>query len=249
MRYGICPLGVVSVRVDKQHESQQSSQLLYGEIFKVLDRQRHWSNIRMAHDGHEGWIENLQYHEISKEDYQLLSTQPAELAHDLVSYVSVKNHALMPIVMGSRVDSCTFLGHTFEELSKTPKKGLKGVVDSALHYLNAPYLHGGRTPFGIDAAGFVQMAYRINGFDLKRGVEAQSLQGQPLSFIEESEPGDLAFFDDREGIIDHVGIILPDNHLIHVHGKVRIDRIDHTGIFNSDTNRYTHSLRVIKKIV
>ncbi|AKA36024.1 NlpC/P60 family protein [Flagellimonas lutaonensis] len=248
MKYGICPLGVVSVRVDKQHEAPQSSQLLYGEIFKVLERHRHWSKIRMAHDAHEGWIENLQYHEISEDDHQLLTVQPEELTYDLVSHVSLKNHMLMPIVMGSRVDGCAFLGHVFEGHAKQSEKNLKGVVDSALHYLNAPFLHGGRTPFGIDAAGFVQMAYRTNGFDLKRDVEAQSLQGYPLSFIEESEPGDLAFFDNKDGVIDHVGIILPENHIIHVYGKVQIDRLDHTGIFNSETNRYTHSLRVIKKM-
>lgn len=248
MKYGICPLGIVSVRVDKHHEAPQSSQLLYGEIFKVLERLRHWSKIRMGHDAHEGWIENLQYCEISKENYQLLAEQPEEMTYDLVTHVSTGNHVLLPIVMGSRVDSCNYLNHTFEGHALRPEKNLKGVVDSALHYLNAPFLHGGRTPFGVDAAGFVQMAYRINGYDLKRDVEAQSLQGQPLSFIEESEPGDLAFFDNREGVIDHVGIILPENHLIHVYGKVRIDRLDHTGIFNSETNRYTHSLRVIKKI-
>ncbi|HCD23476.1 MAG TPA: hydrolase Nlp/P60, partial [Flavobacteriaceae bacterium] len=34
----------------------------------------------------------------------------------------------------------------------------------------------------------------------------------------------------------------------HVYGKVRIDRIDHTGIFNPQMRQYTHSLRVIKHI-
>ncbi|MEM1260168.1 MAG: NlpC/P60 family protein, partial [Bacteroidota bacterium] len=73
--------------------------------------------------------------------------------------------------------------------------------------------------------------------------------GEALSFIEESEPGDLAFFDDAEGTINHVGIILKDNHIIHASGHVRIDRLDHTGIFNTDSRNYSHSLRVIKKVI
>jgi uncharacterized protein YfaT (DUF1175 family) len=42
-----------------------------------------------------------------------------------------------------------------------------------------------------------------------------------LSFIEESEPGDLAF-DNEEGRITHVGIIM-ENYIIHASGKVTID--------------------------
>jgi len=81
------------------------------------------------------------------------------------------------------------------------------------------------------------------------GCSQQATQGEVLSFIEESEPGDLAFFDNNEGQITHVGIVMNDNYIIHAHGKVRIDRIDHSGIFNVDSQKHTHKLRVIKKII
>ena len=93
------------------------------------------------------------------------------------------------------------------------------------------------------------MVYKVNGHALSRTPSQQATQGEALSFIEESEPGDLAFFDNSEGEIDHVGIILEDNYIIHAFGKVRIDRIDHTGIFNTETGSYSHQLRVIKKII
>ncbi len=93
------------------------------------------------------------------------------------------------------------------------------------------------------------MVYRLNGYSLKRDASEQAAQGEPLSFIEESEPGDLAFFDNAEGDITHVGIIMKDHYIIHAHGKVRIDRLDHTGIFNYDKRTHTHKLRVIKKII
>src|SRR5690606_1141660 len=105
------------------------------------------------------------------------------------------------------------------------------------------------TPFGIDCSGFTQMVYKLNGHKLLRDASLQAQQGEVLSFIEESEPGDLAFFDNAEGQIIHVGIIMNDNYIIHAHGKVRLDRLDHTGIFNVDSERYSHQLRVIKKIV
>ena len=116
-------------------------------------------------------------------------------------------------------------------------------------YLNTPYLWGGKTPFGIDCSGFSQMVYKLNGYNLLRDAYQQATQGEILSFIEESEAGDLAFFDNEEGKITHVGIIMNDNYIIHAHGKVRIDRLDHFGIMNIDTMRHTHKLRIITKVI
>jgi len=123
------------------------------------------------------------------------------------------------------------------------------LIETALLYLNTPYLWGGKTPFGIDCSGFTQMVYRLNGFKLLRDASEQATQGDALSFIEESSPGDLAFFDNKEGDIIHVGIIMENNHIIHAHGKVRIDRLDHSGIFNVETRKHSHKLRVIKRVI
>ena len=116
-------------------------------------------------------------------------------------------------------------------------------------YLNTPYLWGGRSPFGIDCSGFTQMVYKINGISLKRDASEQAQEGETLSFIEESEAGDLVFFDDKEGNITHVGLLLEKHNIIHAYGTVRIDKIDQTGIFNSETQTHSHKLRLIKKIM
>ena len=128
-------------------------------------------------------------------------------------------------------------------------KGRQELVEVAYQYLNAPYLWGGRTPAGIDCSGFTQMVYRLCGFSLPRDSSQQATHGITLSFIEESEAGDLAFFDNEEGRIVHVGIILQDNYILHASGKVRLDRLDQTGIFNREKGSHTHKLRVIKKIL
>ena len=156
---------------------------------------------------------------------------------------------LIPILLGSNVSHIKVLAHTFEGTSSNGTYQKDNLINTALLYLNAPELAGGKGPFGIDNAGFTQMVYKINGAQLLRTPAEQATQGEPLSFIEESEAGDLAFFDDKEGIITHVGLIMADNYIIHVDGKVRIDRLDHTGIFNREKRNYTHQLRVIKKII
>ncbi|TBW29110.1 C40 family peptidase [Gramella sp. KN1008] len=250
MQYGICHLSIVPLRALSSHTSEMTSQLLYGEHFKVLEERAHWSRIRCAFDGFEAWVANKQYRKIQEEDYNSLEDVPLQLSSDLIEYVTDDNGLLMPVPLGSVLNFKDRLTHKFEGEIIAPLKPMKNhIVDTALLYLNSPNLWGGKTPFGLDCSGFTQMVYKLNGERLNRSAAEQAKQGEALSFIEESEPGDLAFFDDNEGIIDHVGIIMQDHYIIHVDGKVRIDRIDHSGIFNTEERKHTHKLRVIKKII
>ena len=249
MQYGICPLSVVPLRNSPDDNSSMLSQILYGEHFKVLEQRKHWSKIRCALDHFEGWVLNNQIILIEQSDYQNLEDNTAQKnTSDLISFVETNNRELIPIVMGSSIPNKNILNHIFEGSCTDVVKEKNKLIQTALLYLNTPYLNGGRTPFGIDCAGFTQMVYKINGHKLLRTALEQSTQGDALSFIEESEAGDLAFFDDNEGIINHVGLIMENNYIIHANGKIRIDRIDHTGIFNSETKTYSHKLRVIKQI-
>ena len=249
MLYGICNLSIVPLRFEPSDPSEMVSQVLYGEHFKVLEKRKKWSRIRLAFDTYEGWIDNKQYLEITEEEYKDFDAKPLNVTADLIDFVSCEDNQLTPIVLGSSLGALGFFKHQYDGnriIETQPKEKL---VETAYLFLNAPYLWGGKTNFGIDCSGFTQMVYKLNGYKLLRDASLQATQGDPLSFIEESEPGDLAFFDNEEGAITHVGIIMKDNYIIHAHGKVRVDRIDHTGIFNGEKRLYTHKLRVIKRIV
>lgn len=252
--FGICNLAIVPLRLEPSDRSEMTSQVLFGEHFKILEQNQKWSRIALAYDGYTGWIDNKQFRNISEIEYGQLEKVPAVLNADLIEYITTPGNQLMPIPIGA---SLSFLDHTaintenyvFEGLRATGVSGKHNLLRTAFMYLNAPYLWGGKTPFGIDCSGFTQMVYKLNGYKLLRDASQQATQGEALSFIEESEAGDLAFFDNEEGTIIHVGIIMEDNYIIHAHGKVRIDRLDHLGIYNIDTRRHTHKLRVIKKVV
>ena len=250
MQYGICHLSIVPLRASSSHESEMTSQLLYGEHFKILEERAHWSRIRNSFDGFEAWIDKKQYKKIEESDYNFLENQDLQLSSDLVDYITDENGLLMSIPLGSVLNFTDKLSHKFEgsraRLSTRIKENL---INTAVLFLNSPHIQGGKSPFGIDCSGFTQTVYKLNGYKIQRKAAEQSKQGEALSFIEESEPGDLAFFDDNEGNIDHVGLIMKDNYIIHVDGKVRIDRIDHSGIFNAELRKHTHKLRVIKKII
>lgn len=252
--FGIGNLAIIPLRIEPNDRSEIVSQVLFGEHFEVIDKLKQWSKIKLQYDNYEGWIDTKQFQPISKDEFNSLSSQEIVLNGDLIDYITADNNFMMPIPLGANL---TFLEDSKVNISNYEFEGAKvsgikpksELIKTAFMYLNAPYLWGGKTPFGIDCSGFTQMVYKLNGYKLLRDAAQQASQGIPLSFIEESEPGDLAFFDNEEGNIIHVGIIMENNYIIHASGKVRIDRLDHLGIYNAETKRHTHKLRVIKKII
>jgi len=253
MQYGISNLSIIPMRGEPADKSEMVNQVLFGEHFKVLESRKKWSRIRLAHDSYEGWICNKQWIEISKEDYTQLDKDISTITTDILDIITKEHH--QPIAIGSILPSYKS-GHAlinnemykFDGFTTPGFVNKEKLIENALIYLNAPYLWGGRSPLGIDCSGLTQMVYRLQGIDLPRDAYQQAKVGTTLSFIEESEAGDLAFFDNHEGIVIHVGIILEDNYIIHASGKVRIDRIDQQGIFNTEIGNHTHKLRLIKSI-
>ncbi|AND65221.1 hydrolase Nlp/P60 [Flavobacterium covae] len=252
--FGICNLANIPLRLEPSDRSELVSQVLFGEHFQIVEQNPKWSKIKLAFDAYEGWVDNKQFKPITAQTYQKLENSDLLLNGDFIEYVTTSEKGLMAIPLGA---SLRFLdlptinteNYHFEGLKITGQKSKTEIINTAFMYLHSPYLWGGKTPFGIDCSGFTQMVYKLNGYKLLRDASQQAAQGDALSFIEESEPGDLAFFDNEEGNIIHVGIIMENNYIIHASGKVRIDRLDHLGIYNAEQNKHTHKLRVIKKII
>jgi hypothetical protein len=256
MNYGICNLSNIPLRAAPSDKSEMTSQLLFGDHFRVLEIANQWLKIVLAYDEYEGWVDKKQCIALSSTQFEKLEKEALILSNEPVDFVEDENRNLLAVVLGTRLPSYSNgsikIGEkifTFQGKISNGQVIKKNIVNTAFMYLNTPYLWGGKTPFGVDCSGLTQMVYKINGFKLFRDASQQAAQGEVLSFIEESEPGDLAFFDDHEGNIIHVGIILANNYIIHASGKVRIDRLDQSGIFNADLKKHTHKLRVIKKII
>ncbi len=254
MQYGIAHLAVIPMRSEGNDSSEMINHVLFGEHFKITDKRKKWSKIKLAHDKYCGWICNKQFLEISKNIYDKLELDNPVLTTDFIDIIY--NEKSQPILIGSTLpsfDKKIFkLGEKEIKFQGLTTKGLKNknlLIEYAMLYLNAPYLWGGRSPFGIDCSGLTQMTYRLQGTEIPRDAQQQAELGKTLSFIEESQPGDLAFFDNSEGKIIHVGLILENNYIIHASGKVRIDRLDQQGIYNNEIRSHTHKLRLIKSII
>jgi hypothetical protein len=257
MTYGIINLSAVPGRADSSDKSEMITQLLFGDIFIILEHAKTFIKIKTQYDNYECWICKKQLILIKEEEYNNIASTPYNCTTDLIHTIQYKGDTV-PILLGSSLpnfkdSTFTIGGETikYDGNYSTPTQigSKESIVEDAFMYLNAPYLWGGKSPFGIDCSGFSQIIYKINNIVIPRDAYQQANLGEGYSFVEEAEAGDLAFFDNSEGKITHVGILVGKNKIIHASGKVRIDKLDHQGIFNQETNSYSHKLRIIKKLV
>ncbi len=259
MQTGICNLSVIPVRAEASEKSEMVTQILFGELFTVNEQKGSWSHVRLIYDNYEGWVDTKMISPIDEEVFHSLNYAECGYTRDLIDVVkNIFTGQLFPILLGSSVRNIKqniftvgTQNYEFEgELSPSPPSPDKNeILEMAQSLMNAPYLWGGCTPFGIDCSGFTQLVFKTNGIKLLRDASQQATQGEDVGFISEAESADLAFFDNEEGNITHVGIVMGDGRIIHASGKVRIDKIDHQGIYNEELKQYSHNLRLIKRIL
>jgi len=260
MNYGISGLSIIPVRKEPSEQSEMITQVLYGEHFVVNEIMLGWARVKLAFDGYEGWVDLKMITPLVEKTYLKIDRAPFAVSADIFNIIPVNEEQTMMIVAGSTLPcwrpylrefsiEYQIFPYTGNFTYKKPLNIRKVLIEQALKYFNAPYLWGGRSPFGIDCSGFSQIIYKMVGYVLPRDASQQVHCGTALSFVEEAKPGDLAFFDNDEGKITHVGIIWEKHKIIHASGKVRIDNVDQFGIYNVETKRYTHQMRVMKRII
>lgn len=225
-----CNVNVASVYETNSVNTLMLTQLLYGETCRILEFDKDWVKIAVVKDDVEGWMD---YKQLS---FPFEKEGKTKVVHD--TYLEFRNLLLS---VGSEIEGEPDGLTLFADRVK--------IGATAERFLNVAFLNGGRSYFGLDASALVQLVMKVNGIHVPRYAHQQAELGYAHSFVEESEMGDLAFFENTEGVIDHVGIMLDTQRVIHAFGKVRVDILDSTGIFNQDLNRHTHKLRFVKNIL
>ncbi|MBS7564994.1 C40 family peptidase [Mucilaginibacter sp. Bleaf8] len=252
MNYGISQLAIIPMRAEPSERSEQVSQLLFGETYEITEWQEKWVKVITVYDAYEGWISRVQVSVLNYEDYLALQQSAVSLASWFATPVIKKSDgsllylpasSTLPFLEGNEAQ---INGETYQ-LTNTLET-IDDLITTARSYLNSPYLWGGRTHFGIDCSGFTQAVFKLHGQFLKRDASMQAEQGKTVDFLTAAQPGDLAFFDNDEGCIVHVGIMLSNEEIIHASGRVKIDRIDDQGIYSEEMKKHTHKLRIIKRL-
>lgn len=258
-KFAYAALSIVPMRIEALESSEMTSQLLFGELIEILEKEKSWYLVVSHIDNYTGWVDEKMIEFISEEDYIFISNQERIVLRDFMVLVKNQNNEypqrLLPgsFLWNLAEDSKSFSigGSKYEILSETLNTShdqQNSILETAKQYINSPYLWGGKTFFGIDCSGFVQMCYRQHNKYIPRDTRQQISLGKNVSFINNAKAGDLAFFENKEGEIIHIGMLIDSEKIIHASGKVRIDKIDHQGIFNEETEKYSHKLRLIKRI-
>jgi hypothetical protein len=249
---------LISVRKEPDHKSEMGTQLLFGEHYRVkeVSDDGKWVHIENGFDGYTGWISSKQNKSVSQEYYDILKSMEWPKSKDLIGLVHAP-HKVIPIVYGSVMPvfnqgvlvmegiACKYQGEVFYPVKL---EEFSAIFAIARFFMAAPYLWGGKSPFGVDCSGLVQQVYRMCGYKLPRDAEDQVSVGESVS-VSGSQPGDLAFFKDEKGAVSHVGIICENLSILHASGEVRLDKLDEKGIFNFDLKAYTHLLHSVKRVI
>lgn len=251
MQYVVAIAAVCPMRSEASHRSEMVSQLLFGEGAEVLEVTKDFIKIKCLYDGYEGWTQVSQLAEV---DEEIAKAAPAGYTFKRNTVVML-NDTPMYVSLATPVFENTFFGkhkvkYTDDETALFDARYFTEEVIKmvALLYENVPYLWGGKSSFGIDCSGLVQQVFKIFGKPLLRDAYQQAMQGESIGFLQEVQCGDLAFFDNAEGKIVHVGILLNSEEIIHASGNVRVDTINSYGIINRNTGLRTHNLRLIKRV-
>ncbi len=251
-KFGLIQVAAAPVRASDSDTAEIVTQLLFGEAIELITDGNPWVKIRCQHDGYEGYMDTKQIEYLSDSEYTHWKTLPkTRLTQHCIQLQSpdgpewIFRGAFLP---SSSPESGFRLGSRSYEVLHFPKELARNTnsIETAMGYLNTPYLWGGRSVTGIDCSGYTQIVFAFMGVDLLRDASQQATQGETVEFAD-SKPGDLAFFHNTKGKIIHVGILTGTGTILHASGKVREDQFDQSGIFRKDLNKYTHNLTLIRR--
>ena len=246
------------MRSEPNHRSELINQLLFGEHYLVLkdSDDGKWLKISSAIDRYEGWIQSEQYHQISQEYYEQVGLMDYRICTDLntsilfnKTTVNITIGSILPISSNELFEMDGHLAFNGESKALGQKRDSDFIEQIGKKYLNSPYLWGGKSPYGIDCSGFTQMVYRIAGYPIPRDSTQQANSGRLVKGFDAARPGDLIVFADSSDKIDHVGILLEEDKILHASGRVRKDSLLSEGIFNVENKRITHYLHSIRRII
>lgn len=247
--FGFCSIPAVALRAGASHRSEMVSQLLFGETYRILQSEGEWLEVETDFDGYRGFIAANQHKALDEKNYREWKDTPAEATQDFLRICDLQERTSFwcppAATLPSNDSRFIHIGSYRFEAEKLPAH--RNLTDILKLYEGAPYLWGGRTPWGTDCSGFTQAVFKTQGISLPRDASQQIRLGEEIS-LQESGFGDLAFFQNTEGQITHVGFVFDSGLILHCSGHVRLDLLDEHGIVRLDDHVQTHQLHSIKHI-
>ncbi len=239
-------ISVAHVRTEPRHSAEMSTQALMGMPLKVIEDVDGWYEVEMP-DGYRGYIISNSLTKYDDSEMRLWRSTPRLF---VTSYEEVKvlaDSVSTADVVSDVVAGDILAGILAAEWSEVViPDGRRGwikseyvrpldsvfvedagpeVVKIAKRHIGSPYLWGGLSSKGMDCSGLVKMAYYNTGRILMRDASQQADTGIAVS-DDDFKPGDLIFFGNASGRINHVGIYDSDGYFIESAGRVKRTSLD-----------------------
>lgn len=217
----------------REHPSADSrilvSQVLFGEEIQIEKESEEWVYIRNS-DEYSGWIPKkacvvketpynatLRVSRLAAHVYGELDTEFGPILTlpfgSPLQVVDDTNKRWIKIALPCKQECYIQRGDTAPEIKLNNKEDL---VAFSQKFLGLPYTWGGRSSFGYDCSGFVQMLYDHIGIHLLSEAKQQILDNRfRVIELNELEPGDLIFFGRSSQRITHVGMFIGNGEFIH----------------------------------
>jgi cell wall-associated NlpC family hydrolase len=263
---------IIPVRVEPKESAEQSTQILFGETCTIVEQIPRWNRVKLDLDGQEGWVDSKMITPMAKEEYTSYVADYSKAAYVLypIAYaVSANNGQTIPLTAGTRLPQYQngqfqILGVSFRidpsmVIEKPLQMNEQNFIQTVRFFLNVPYLWGGKNALGMDCSGFTQTILGLFGKHILRNASEQATQGRKIASLTKAKAGDLVFFshyerEEQADKITHVGILLDAQRVVHCSGRVKVEKIDNTGIFSVEqatkdypNGQYTHRLLQIRR--
>ena len=211
------------------YKSKVSSQILYGEKFKILLKKKNWFKIKTSYDSYIGYIKKTHYTEKFNPTHKIsnLKARIFKYPKNLIKYKSKK---FLPFaskieVLKKYKNFIMFDKNKWLHIKDINKINYqeKNFIKILKLFINCKYKWGGKTFNGIDCSGLLQIFFQFNNKFVPRDTKDQ-----------------IKFFNKKKKILNknylifwkgHVAICINKNSLIHAYGpkkKVLIMNIKRT---------------------
>ncbi len=251
MKYGICNLAIAPIRSEASDESEIVSQLLFGDHVEILIDGQPWIRVKNHFDGYSGWMDFKQLVFIDRETYHKgIGVKHFPVVSKTLSLTGPKGE--ISILLGSSLpffngETCQLGSETYEVNESVETASYSDIKRLSQYFLNAPYLWGGKSVYGIDCSGLVQNIFKAINISLPRDASQQVITESKNIQWSDRLVGDVAFYTTSSDKVTHVGILISKDEIIHAHGRVRIDFADLKGIYNDEQDKYTHKFHSLKR--
>jgi len=229
---------VATMREKPENNSTIASQAIFSEQVTIIESLGPWVKIETLSDHYQGWtrkrglgslpasslpqviVKRLAAHVYNVTDTELgpILTLPFESRLELIEELPQSDRRWLKVRLPDATEGFIQRGDVAFEIKKLSRHEL---IAFSKQFLGLPYTWGGRSSFGYDCSGFVQMLYRQMGVALPRDSKDQiNFEGFRKIEMSQLQPGDLIFWGKNEQKINHCGMYLGNGEFIHTIASV-----------------------------